>query len=251
MMSDGKSRARWPWILLVALVVLAVLVVVAELLARSILPGVVRGIVIGQLELPADQQLEVETDGILLPQLIGGQLDELRLSSESVTIGGITGAAEVTVTGAPLRGGDLDDVQGTVRIDQNQFTALVAASDLPIDKVAFAEPDVTASGSISVLGATIPVALTVTPGTDAGDLVLTPVELQVAGLALDAAQIADRFGDAGARLTQPQRVCIADQLPAGVTVTGLSIDGSSAVIDVDVDGAIVTDDALQDNGTCR
>lgn len=250
MMRDGKRRARWPWVLLVVLVVLAALVIAAEFLARSILPGVVRGIVIEQLDLPAEQQLDVETDGILLSQLIGGQLNELHLSSESVTIGGITGGADVTATGVPLRGGDLGEVQGTVRIDQDQFTALIAASDLPIDKVTFAEPDVTASGSISVLGMAIPVALTVTPGADAGDLLLTPVELQVAGLALNATEIADRFGDAAAQFAQPQRVCIADQLPAGVTVTGLSIDGSSAVIDFDVAGAIVTDEAMQSDGVC-
>ena len=250
MSSDEKHRVRWPWVLLVVLLILAALVVAAEVLARSILPGVVRGIVIDQLELPADQQLEVETDGVVLAQLIGGQLNELHLSSESVTVGGVTGAVDVTATGVPLRGGDLGDLQGTVRIDQDQFTALVTASDLPIDQVAFAAPDVTASGSFSVLGMLIPVELTVRPGADAGDLLLTPVELQVAGLALNADEIADRFGDAAAQLAQPQRVCIADQLPAGLTVTGLSIEGSSAVIDFDVDGSIATDDAMQANGVC-
>lgn len=245
-----KPRARWPWVLLVVVVVLGVLVVAAEFLARSILPGVVRGIVIEQLDLPADQQLEVEAGGILLPQLLGGRLDQLHLSSQSVTIGGISGAADVTATGVPLRGGDLTEVNGTVRIGEDQFTALVAASDLPIDDVAFAEPDVTASGNIPILGMTIPVALTVTPDTDAGDLLLTPVELKVAGVALNAAEIADRFGDAAVQLTQPQRICIADQLPAGVAVTGLSIDGSAAVIEFDVDGAIVTDETLQADGVC-
>lgn len=245
-----KSRARWPWVLLVIVVVLGVLVVAAEFLARSILPGVVRGIVIEQLDLPADQQLDVEAGGILLPQLLGGRLDELHLSSESVTIGGLTGAADVTATGVPLRGGDLTEVNGTVRIGEDQFTALVAASDLPIDDVAFAEPDVTASGSVPVLGMAIPVALTVTPDADAGDLLLTPVVLKIAGVALNAAEIADRFGDAAVQLTQSQRICIADQLPAGVAVTGLSIDGSAAVIEFDVDGAIVTDETLQADGVC-
>lgn len=250
MTEQAARRARWPWVLLIIVMIVAVLVVVAEFVARSMLPGIVRTIVIEQLDLPADQQLDVESSGVLLPQLIGGRLDELHLSTDAVTIGGITGAADVTATGVPLHGGDLTDARGTVRIDQDQFTALVAASDLPIDNIAFADPDVTASSSFTVLGIAIPVALTVTPGADSGELLLTPVELQVAGIALNAAQIADRFGDAATELTQPQRVCIADQLPAGLTVNGLAIDGPEAVIDFDIDGAIVTDAALQENGVC-
>ena len=250
MSNDARTRARWPWVLLVVVLLLAALVVAAEFLARSILPGVVRGIVVEQLDLPADQQLEVETVGIVLPQLVAGELDRLHLSSESITVGGITGAVDVTATGVPVRGGDLSDAHGTVRIDQDQFTALVVASELPVEEVTFAAPNVTASGSVSVLGMAIPVALTVTPSVDAGDLLLTPVAFRVAGLELNATQIADRFGDSAAQLAQPQRICIAEQLPAGVTVTELSIEGSTAVIDVDVDGAIVTDEALQRNGAC-
>lgn len=245
-----QRKRRWPWVVLITLLIIAVLVVIAEFVARSILPGIVRGIVIEQLELPADQPLDVEASGILLPQLIGGRLDELHLSTESITIGGITGAVDVTATGIPLRGGDLDDASGSVRIDQDQFTALVTSSELPINDIQFAEPDVTASGSFTVFGVPIPVALTVEPAADAGDLLLTPVELKIAGVTLNAAEIADRFGDAATGLTQPQRICIADQLPAGLTVTAVSIDDSTAVIDLDVDGAIVTDESLQDNGTC-
>lgn len=244
------KRRRWPWVLLIVVVVLAALVVAGEFLARAVLPGIVRGVVIEQLDLPADQQLDVEATGVLLPQLIGGELDELRLSTESVDLGTITAAVDVTAIGVPLRGGDLTDAQGTVRIDQEQFTELVTSSDLPIDDIAFAEPDVTASGSLTIFGLPVPVSLTVTPGAEAGELVLTPVELQVSGLTLNASQIAERFGDVAAQITEPQRICIADRLPAGVTMTALEIDGSEAVIDIAVDGAIGTDESLRADGVC-
>lgn len=246
----AKRRRRWPWVVLVILVVVAALVVAAELIARALLPGIVRGIVIEQLDLPQDQQLDVGASGILLPQLIGGSLDELHLSSESITFGGITAAVNATATGVPLRGGDLADAYGTVRIAEDQFTTLVAASDLPIDDVAFAAPNVTASASFDILGMAVPIALTVTPGADAGALQLTPVDLQIAGMTLNAADIAERFGDIAADFTKPQSICIANHLPAGLTVTGLKIEGTLAVIDVDVDGGIVTDEALQRNGVC-
>ena len=80
------KRRRWPWVLLIVVVVLGLLVVAAEFIARAVLPGVVRSLVIDELNLPADQQLDVEADGILLPQLIGGSLDRLDIRSVDVTV---------------------------------------------------------------------------------------------------------------------------------------------------------------------
>ncbi|WP_282846962.1 LmeA family phospholipid-binding protein [Microbacterium oxydans] len=245
-----RKRRRWPWVLLVVVVVLALLVIAAELIARAVLPGVVRSIVVEKLDLPADQQLDVETDGLLLPQLIGGTLDTLHLSTDSVTLDGITGAADVSATGVPLRGGDLGGASGTVRVDQEQFTTLLAGTDLPVDSVEFTAPNATVSGSISVLGAAVPLSLTLTPGTIDGDLELTPVGISIGGLDVDLDRVGSTLGALGEGLTQPQRVCIADQLPSGLTITGVEIVDDAAVIDVDVNGAIVTDKALQSKGSC-
>jgi hypothetical protein len=245
-----RRRRRWPWVLLIVVVVLAGLVVAAEFIARAVLPGVVRSLVIEQLELPADQQLDVDAEGVLLPQLIGGRLDELHLSSDAITLEGITGAVDVTATGIPLRGGDLAGAAGTIRIDQDQFTALLDGTDLPVDTVKFEAPNATVGGSFSVFGAAVPLSLTLTPGAVDGDLELTPVAASIGGLDIDLDQVGSSLGSLGDNLTQPQRVCIADRLPAGLTLTGLRIEGSAAVIDVDVDGAIVTDETLQATGTC-
>jgi hypothetical protein len=247
----ARPRRRWPWVIGGVLVVIVVLVVAAELIARAILPGIVRGIVVEQLELPADQQLDVEATGILLPQLITGSLDELTLSTDAVTLGGVTGAVDVTALDVPLGGGDLGSAVGTVRIEQNQFKTLLGETDLPIDSLTFDEPDVTAEGAVDVLGFSLPIALTVTPGAEAGELTLTPVKLLIGGVELDAEQVAARLGDLGARLTETQYICIANQLPAGLTLTGLTIDGTDAVADVSVAGGIVSDETLQQNGTCE
>ncbi|MEW2009783.1 MULTISPECIES: DUF2993 domain-containing protein [Microbacterium] len=248
--SAAPRRRRWPWVVLIVVVVLAALVVAAELVARAVLPGVVRSMVIEQLDLPADQQLDVETEGLLLPQLLAGRLDTLRLSTDAVTLQGITGAADVTATGVPLRGGDLDGADGTIRIDQEQFTALLSDTDLPVDTVEFAAPNATLGGSFAVLGTAVPVSVTFTPGAVEGDLELTPVAASVGGVEVDLDRVGSSLGSLGEGITQPRRVCIADQLPAGLTLTGVEIVGDDAVIDVDADGAIVTDEALQAKGTC-
>lgn len=248
--SPPKRRRRWPWVVLIVVVVIAALAVTAELVVRSILPGTVRSIVIEQLDLPADQEIDVVADGVLLPQLIAGSLDTLHLSTDSITLEGITGAVEVTAVGVPLRGGDLGGASGTIRIDESQFSGLLAGTELPVDAVDFAAPNATVTGSVGVFGITIPIALTVTPQIVEGDLELTPVALKVGGLEVDAAQVGSSLGSLGAQLTDTQRICIADRLPAGITLTGLEIDADTAVIDVDVDGAIVTDESLHQPGVC-
>lgn len=254
--ADGREpakvarRRRWPWVVLIVVVVLALLVVAAELVARAVLPGAVRSIVIEQLDLPADQQLDVETEGLLLPQLVAGRLDTLHLSTEAVTLEGITGAADVTATSVPLRGGDLGGADGTIRIDQDQFTALLSDTELPVDTVEFAAPNATLGGSFPVLGTAVPVSVTLKPGAVEGDLELTPVAASVGGVDLDLDRVGSSLGSLGEGITEPRRVCIANQLPAGLTLTGLEIVGSEAVIDIDVDGAIVTDESLQEKGTC-
>lgn len=244
------KRKRWPWVLLIIVLVIAALAVAGEFLARALLPGIVRGVVIQQLDLPSDQQLEVDASGILLPQLIGGRLDSLHLSTDSITIEGITGAADVTATGVRLDGSDLGGATGSIRIDEAQFTSLLADTDLPVDEVSFAAPDATISGSVEVLALSIPVSLTVTPGVSDGDLQLTPQSISVGGIVVDADQVKAMLGSIGDSLTATQTICIADQLPAGLTVTGLEIEGSTAKIDLDANGAIISDEALQQPGTC-
>lgn len=249
-MSSPRKRARWPWVVLVVVVLLAALAVAAEFVARSVVQSTVRSVVIDELDLPADQQLDVAASGILLPQLLGGSLDELRLSSDKVTIEGITGAARVTATGVPLRGGALGSAEGTIAIEQSQFATLLSASELPISGITLDEPDVTVHGGIPVLGREIPIALTLTPDADDGDLLLTPVSVTVAGNEVDVQRLAALFGSAGEELAGPHRVCIADQLPAGIILTGLRIDGTSVVADIAADGRIAVDDSLLEPGTC-
>ena len=46
-------------------------------------------------------------------------------------------------------------------------------------------------------------------------------------------------------------ICIAQYIPAGATLTGIEVTGDEVVADLDIDGAIVTDPALQELGVCE
>lgn len=245
-----RRRARWPWIVLVVVLVLAGLIVAGEVIARAVVPATVRSLVIDALDLPADQRLDVQTSGMLLPQLAAGTLDQVRLTSDEVTIGGITGSAMVTATDVPVAGGALGAAEGTVSIDQEEFGSLLDTAHLPVTRIALRAPNATVEGEIDLFGRRIPVGITVTPGAEEGDLLLTPVSLSVNGMDVDLDAVSGVIGSAGETITRPQRVCIADRLPAGITLTDLRIEGTRAVADISADGRITVDPDLLENGTC-
>ena len=250
--TPAPSRAkRWPWVLGVAIVLLAGAVVGVEFLARGLVTDTIRAEVLKAMSLPDDQQLEVDARGIMLPQLIGGSLDDVRLSSDSVSFAGLTGAVDIEVKGVPLRGGPLQSATGSVRLDESQFTALVAKADLPmVEKIDVDAPNVTALGSFSLFGAQIPLSLTLVPGVVDGDLTVEPVSATVAGAEFDMRQLRDQFGSIADGLTETRRICIADQLPAGIRITDLDVQGDDIVAYLSADGEIASDPALRQNGTC-
>lgn len=246
----ARRRRRWPWVLGISIVLIGGLLVAAEAAARSIVPGIVRAGVLTAARLPASQELDVEVPGLLVPQLISGRLSEVRLSSDAVTVDGVTGAVDATVADVPLGDGPLGAVNGSLTIGQDSFAQLLNGAAIPVTGVALQAPNATVRGEVSVLGRAIPIGLTVTPGIQDGDVLLTPVSASLAGAQVDLQRLASMLGGLGQTLAAPQRLCIADRLPKGVTLTGLRIEGPRAVVDFSADGRLTVDAALRAKGTC-
>ncbi|MGN8027312.1 LmeA family phospholipid-binding protein [Microbacterium sp. 22242] len=245
-----RRRARWPWVLVAVVIVLAGLVVGGEFVARAMVAQQVRSQVISALALPADQQLDVTVDGIVLPQLIAGRLDGLHISSKRVALGPITGAVSVDAAGVPIRGGDLRSATGTIRIDAAQLETIVKSTSMPVDTVTLEGKDVKASGTATVLGAAVPLSVTLTPGAEGGELTLTPTSVSIGSVTLDPSDDSSPFARVLKPVFSTQKVCIADRLPAGVHLSGLRVDGDSLLASFAADGAITADRRLQALGSC-
>jgi hypothetical protein len=250
-----RRRRVWPWLLSVLLVAgLAVLAwFVGEAVARDLVERTVREQVISYLALPSDQPIDVEVAGTVLPQLIGGRLDDLRISSDDVTIGPLTGDVDVRAQGVPIRGdADLDAASGSVTLDQAQLQALLAGLEgFPEGaEVRIDEPDVRLSTDIAVLGVGVPVTVAVRPAASDGDLALTPSALSVGGAELTAEAVRQQFGDLADGVLQTWTVCIAGDLPAGVTLSDVRVTGDRLTGDFEVAPGIARDPALQQEGSC-
>ncbi len=95
-----------------------------------------------------------------------------------------------------------------------------------------------------------PIGVALTPTASEGQIVLSPASLQLGGAEVTAAALQDQFGGLADAVLRDWNVCIAQYLPAGVVLTGVEVEGDVLVADFDVDGAIATDPALQQNGSC-
>ncbi|WP_345802000.1 DUF2993 domain-containing protein [Microbacterium sp. AZCO] len=249
-----KRRSPWPWII-AAIIVVGLAVVawfVAEWMAKGLVERTIRDQVITNLALPADQQVDVTVEGAVIPQLIAGTLDDVTVSSDGVTVGEVTGDVTVHAEGIAIRGdATADAATATVRLDETEVKKLLSGvQGFPVDSLGLAQPDVTMSTSLTFLGLSVPVGVSLTPSVADGALVLTPAQLQLAGADVSADDLRSRFGSIADAVLKDYTVCVAQYIPAGVTLTGIAVEGDHVVADVDIDGRIASDPALQQNGTC-
>ncbi|KAA9150143.1 DUF2993 domain-containing protein [Microbacterium lushaniae] len=248
-----RSR-RWPWIvtLVIVLALVAAAALGAEALARGAVQTGVRQIVVTQLDLPADQEVDVEVEGIVLLQLLSGRLDRITVASDDVALGPVTGDVHVALTEVPL---SADAAAGpgtaTVRLDEEQLRSLLATIDgFPADTLGIAAPDLTIGTELSVFGAAFPIGVALLPGAAEGDLTLTPTRFTLGETDVDADALRAQFGGVADAVLRTWDVCIAEHLPAALTLTSVQVDGDTLVAGFDIDGALVIDPDLRASGSC-
>lgn len=257
--ADRRRRRLRPW--LVAFAIVAVIAVgawfAADALARQIVVGVVRDQVKSQLALPADQRIDVDIPGAIIPQLSGGRFDEMTVTSDDVRVNELSADVTVVAHGVPLRAdGDLGGAVATLELGADEVRALLAnVEGFPAGSVDLAAPEVTMATDLQVFGMTVPVGVALSPGVADGDVVLTPASLQVSGADVTADALRDQFGVVAEVVLRDWTVCIAQYIPAGITLTGVEVvdteGGDELVASFDVQGAILSDPALRANGACE
>lgn len=246
-------RRRWPW--LVALLVVIALAVAAwfagEYIARSIVERTIREQVTRQLDLPVDQQIDIDIPGPLLPQLIVGSLGQVSISSQDVPLQGITGDVTVSAQDVNIHDGEWSGGHATVTLDQSQLQTLLAnVPDFPASTVVIDAPDLAAEFSLQLFTVEIPVGVALTPSASGGDIVLTPASLRLGGAEVTADALRQQFGALASTVLRDWDVCIADRLPKAVELTGVTVAREQVVADFEIDSAITRDGAAQEKGTC-
>jgi hypothetical protein len=246
-----RGRRRWLTALLWtvgAVVVVIVLFFAADAVFRQVAQNAVRDEL--RKELPADvtaDDLTVKVDGFsVIGQYAAGRFDRIELTSHDVRVQGNRLSANIVAHGVPTDfSKPVQRIDGSMTIGQDAVNGLV---DLPNDTtVTLKRDEVGLKGTGTILGIDVGYTASASPTLRNGDTVtLTPqsVSVTAGGGALDVTRFAKDL------LPPKISICVAQYLPAGVDVTGLTIDKGIAHVSVRADDFVLSDKSMQTKGTC-
>lgn len=254
--SDGAPRRRrrvWPWI--VSILVLVGLALAgfffAEAFVRDLLVKSVRDQIAARTGIDADA-VEVGIPGLVLPQLAGGTIDRVTIAAEDVRFESFQGDVVVEARGIPVRGdADLSDASATVTLEEEQVRALMSRIEgFPVESLGLDAPNVTMSTELNVFGVVFPIGVALRPSVADGQMVFRPDAFQLAGVDISAQGLRDQFGLVADLVLRDWTMCVAEHVPAGISLTDVTIQGRTLVAEFDIAPGILHDETLRANGTC-
>ncbi|MGO1539079.1 MAG: LmeA family phospholipid-binding protein [Leucobacter sp.] len=249
------KRGRWWKRFIVLALALAVLAGAAELALRLIIPGVVETAVRDKLNISSDERVDVTLGGSALLHALTGRIGDVTIDASNVTlVDGVT--ADVTLTAASIpfnpTSGEMRDAAATLTLHDDQVDPIVALLTRGVaESGQVQDGELVVSRSITVLGINVPITAGLSFGVDSGAVTVEPTSVGAAGLDLSAEQIAAATGSTLDAILQPHTVCIADQLPRGVTLTNIDLSQAGEIgITASLAPGLLSDGAERETGTC-
>ena len=245
-------RFRWiGWLVVLAIVgaLVTFALIEGDKIVRDIAGGVVRSGVVAALDLPDTQEVDVDLGGgLLVFQAITGKLDSVDVTVPDVAFGEAVGTLALTVTDVPL---DPGKPVGTLTADVVFDEANVAKyagylSGAPLTSLVLADQAATVGADLGG----VPVTVSLTPSVATGAVVFTPAAVTAGGVAATVEELAaGPLAPLAAPMLASRPLCVAQYLPAALTVSGAVVSGNTLVITAT--GSDVGLAALGSKGTCE
>lgn len=248
-----SARKRRPWVpVVIVLAVIAALVAVF-FIADAIVRGVAEQRVKAEIEqhLPSNVQADVQVSigGVsVIGQYLAGTFDEVRLSDAKLTVDGIPLDVDVTATGVPVEQDQpIGNVTSTITVDAQGAQQITKAAGLT-GKLTLGRDVVGYADELKALGLTVPYSFEVKPTTSADRVTFVPTKVDVDAGAfgtIDLSRAAEAL-----LATNPPSLCVAQYLPAGATLDGLTITPKQATAHLSSTTLRLDAASLQTLGTC-
>lgn len=252
-MSARRRGAILLGVLAALLGVLVIAAVAADGWARGAIRDAVADRVRQVLALEPGHRVDVEITGAsVLWQAATGRFERVDVDAGVVEVGDLRGALTMTATGIPT-----DLTQPTERIDaefrvaEADLAAIAGAiSEAAVQDVVLEGGEVRFSSGFEVFGVRFAVGVGLLPEADAGALAFTPTSLSLNGEWLELEKFLAQFGDLGAGIVSPQRLCVAEHLPRDLVLEEVVVEGDALVIGLGADDVPLGGEGFTQRGVC-
>jgi hypothetical protein len=252
-----KKRRRWPWVLGGILVLLGILLTVAffiaEAYAKDYAREYIKERIIAVLGIGPDTPVTVDIgDDSVLIQALVGKLNQIDVTVEEVTFGILKGAATVHAEGVPLdQNAPVETLEITFAVAEGDVAALAGnLSGAQLESIVLEEPEIVASTTFNFFGFQLPVGMGIEPSADEGRIVFTPTSIRLGEDNYTAEELRQTFGGFADQLLRQQSFCVAENLPAALTIVEVDVVAKDLVVEIDGDGAALGGPDLSTPGTC-
>jgi LmeA-like phospholipid-binding len=205
------------------------------------------------LSLDTDHPVRVDlAERSMIAQVLSGTLDTVAIAVDDVAIGALAGSLTITANGVPTDDARaVADVAVEFRVSEASVEAISKSlSGAVIQDVRLENNEVTFASEFSILGLPLEVGVGMTPAVSGGAVVFSPSSLELGGNEISVDGILDSFGGLARTLLTTQPVCLADRVPAVLTVDDVAVGGNELVVTLSAVDAIFDDASLATVGNC-
>jgi len=230
-------------------------VIVADNAARGVVADKIESQLRTSLDVPASTPIDVSVGGTsVLYQLISGSLDRVDVGVGRVSLGALSGSAQLTAADIPL---DTSKPTRLLRVvfvtDQTALKALFSTvPGLSPKQITIKDGKVILGTEVTLVGYSLPVGIEFTPSASKGNLQLTPSSIVINNLDFTAEQLKkSAFGSLAEPLFVGHSICIAPLLPKGFTLESVYVEGESIQLTVSAENVELNSKTLSSKGSCE
>ena len=240
-------------VLLGIVIVLAIVAVIAESLARQQASALIADQVRQALALEPEHPVDVVIEGPpVLWQAAGGELEAVQIEVERVAFGELVGDLSLRATGTPLDPQQPTDTLSAVyRVAEVDVAALAGFfSGVVVTDVQLDDREVRFETGFEIFGVSFAIGIGVTPTVEDGQLAFSPTSIVINDQVIDADDLQSQFGGLVEPLLATQRVCVAQYLPEALELTAVQVGDDQLLVVFTADEVALGDEGFSTRGTC-
>jgi hypothetical protein len=256
--NETRRKPRWWLRILIVVAVLGVLALGAEFALRAIIPNVIAGAVRENLGLRQDHPVAVELDGSSLLPALTGRVGHVEVTVPDVEVfDGIEATLFAQADSMPFdpTKGEIVGGSASATVPSQSMNAVVAlATSGLVDTGEVGDGEIRVGKTMQIFGFDVLLSTTLAVSVAHGDLLIQPTAVSAAGFDLSTDELRSMVDEPVASMLDVHTVCVRDQLPTGITLTGLELSstalGGSATVTADLAPDLLSNPAQQQPGSC-